>query len=211
MILYEYDSNDQPSSKLPLRFGSINMLRKYLVAYAPYAIDVGAVFRSANYTDIDKCDNYAHRPNFLSFDVDIKDYSREETCKGHALCDVCWTAYGRPALVNLMHFLTTFMEFKRVIPVFSGGGGFHIHVLDDRVWEWDQDTRDDLNRYIAIHLPSVILDKAIMLSHLIKLPFSPHANGNLSLPILDIHQFLPSIDAIKVKDMSRELISKYLI
>ncbi len=219
MILFEYDSNDLPCARLPLRFGSTHMLRKFLIATAPAAIDVGPIFRSVNYAEIDRKDNYAHRPNFLPFDVDIKDYfdkknrptdKNECGAEGHALCDSCWFTYGRPALIDLVKFLKEFMKFDKVIPIFSGGGGFHVHVLDERVWEWDQETRDDLNRFVAKYVPTVILDLQIRVNHLIKLPFSPHKNGNLSLPILDIKTFLPSRDAVKMVDMTKEMMIRYV-
>jgi DNA primase catalytic subunit len=205
-----YEMTEEPLLALPLRFGTMDALRTFLIAKMPNCIDAGPIFQSLHYQDMDRKDEYAPKLAPLTYDIDLKGYAkRGNQCECYAtpkgICDQCWIQYLRPALVDLVHFLRDIMQFKTVIPVFSGRGGFHVYVLDKRVWTWDDTARSILTE----HLPdSIIRDTAITLSHLIKIPFSPHKNGYLSMPILNIYEFLPSRDRVKLSDVTDELINK---
>ena len=190
MSSYGYDQ--EPSLKVPIRFGYERAFRNYLIVSQPSSINVGP-------TDDKKCP--------IVLDVDLKDYGK--TCC-ESSCDVCWVKYARVALVDVVNWLRDFMLFKNVLAVDSGSGGFHIYVLDERVWDWDQEAREQFYTFIP---PSVILDKSIRVNytHLVKIPFSPNfKNGCLSLPILNIHEYLPS-QRIKLEDATLEIINKFLI
>lgn len=211
MLKYGY-TEKIPNIRLPLRFGNVKVLKEYMVDLVPDSINVGPVYYSIYSQYMDRKNVFADKQCPLVFDVDIKDYKEKTCCK--ELCDLCWITYGRVALVDLVNWLKNFMQFKHILPVDSGFGGFHVYVLDERVWTWDQETRSQFYRYIP---KSVILDKSIEgdFTHLAKIPFSPNPkNGCLSLPILDIHTYLPSRDRIKVEKANPEridfLINKFI-
>lgn len=195
-----------PNIKIPLRFGK--NLKEYLLELVPDSINVGPAYYSIYSQDVDRKNPYATKYCPLVFDIDLKDYKEKTCCKDS--CDKCWVDYGRVALVDLVVWLKNFMKFEHVLPVDSGSGGFHVYVLDERVWTWDQETRAQFYQYIP---KSVILDKSIAenFTHLAKIPFSPNPkNGCLSLPILDIHTYLPSRDRIKVERVNREAIDSLI-
>lgn len=195
---------------IPLRFGNTESLRRFLIAKQPHSIDIGPIYQSLKHVGSDRHDPYAPKLCALTFDIDLKDYNDPCQChKDKRICDPCWIRYLRPALIDLVGFLRNVMEFQCIIPIFSAGAGFHVFVLDPDVWEWDTVARQALVK----HLPaSIKCDAAVVLNHLIKLPFSPHkANGYLSLPILDIETFLPSEWRIKIESVTEELIHKLVI
>jgi len=205
-----YETTEEPLLSLPLRFGTVDALRAFLVAKTPQCIDAGPIFQSLHYQTMDRRDEYAPKLAPLTFDIDLKGYIKHDNqcqCCTTTIgtCDQCWIQHLRPALIDLVHFLRDIMQFKVVLPIFSGRGGFHVYVLDKRVWTWD----DMARAILAEHLPkSIVRDSAITLGHLIKIPFSPHKNGYLSMPILDIYEFLPSRDRVKLTSVTDELINK---
>ena len=194
---------------IPLRFGSMDALKTFLVSKQPHAIDIGPIYQSIAHASSDRKDPYAPKLSALQFDIDVKDYEPSCECyKKKRLCDLCWIQYLRPALRELIKFLRDKMLFDSsgIIPVFSAGAGFHVFVIHERVWAWDNVARQALIK----HLPSAVkCDPAVTLGHLIKLPFSPHkSNGHLSLPILDIEAFLPSQWRVKIEDVDYDLMEK---
>jgi DNA primase catalytic subunit len=139
----------------------------------------------------------------LVIDVDIKAFDRPCDCGPHSLCDVCWVQCARVALVDLIGFFTDFIQFRRVCGLFSGRAGFHVIVNDERAWNMDQEARNALLQ----HLPKTVkVDAgAAAISHMIKIPFSPHAStGNVAMPIENPQTFLPSRDAIHYSRMTGE-------
>jgi DNA primase catalytic subunit len=188
--------------KVPMRFGSMDVLKAYLLRRLPVCIDAGPIFESIYTQHLDRKDTYTVKPCPLVFDIDIKDYDGQRpcACTGKASCDACWAACMRPALIDLVHFMRAFMGFARVIPIFSGRCGVHVLVFDQRVWTWDDSARMALVGYLP---KSIKVDVGAMRSdHLLKIPFSPHAfTGNLALPILNMETFLPSRDAVNVKNV----------
>lgn len=180
-------------AKVPIRFGNMDIFKRYLVRTVPKSIEAGPVYDSIFTQAYDRRDPYTIKPCPITFDIDIKDYDdvRPCDCREKRLCDVCWVACMRPALVDLVAFLTDHMQFERVVPLFSGRCGVHVIVADERVWTWDDGARAALVTYLP---RSVRVDKGVMRTdHLVKIPFSPHAvTGRLALPILDMHTFLPS-------------------
>ncbi len=212
MDVNHYPSNERATSigtVLPLRFGTIGALRKFLIEKQPHSIDIGPLYQSLAHVSSDRKDPYAPKLSALQFDIDLKDYGGACEChKKKLICDQCWIQYLRPALIDLVNFLTETMQFDTsgIIPVYSAGAGFHVFVIHERVWKWDDSARQALIE----HLPkSIICDPAIVLNHLIKLPFSPHkSNRCLSLPIVDIASFVPSAWRIKIEDVDDELMRK---
>lgn len=193
-----------PILLLPLRLGSERVLRAYLTGHVPKCIDIGPIYPSI-YSD-----KSIFREDFIKFDVDLKDYERTCKCgKFKKRCDECWIKHARPAMIDAFKFLSEFMNFKMVSFWDSGCGGFHIYVMDERVWSMDQIARDNISKRMP---PSVILDKAVTLTHLIKMPFSPHKiTGMIQLPILNIYTFLPSKDEIHYNKMTPEIMSKIIL
>lgn len=182
-----YDLDDEPVKKLPLRFGSFTSLKNYMVGLIPDTIDAGTVLQSIH---SDRKNPYFEKFCPLTFDVDIKDYIGK-TCKCTTTCDECWITYARPALIDLTTWLRDFMKFEKILPVDSGNGGFHVYVLDARVWSWDQEARLQFYGFLP---KSVVLDRSVENSfiHLVKVPFSPNPkSGYLSLPIVNIQTYLP--------------------
>lgn len=195
----EYIEDEPFGTKIPIRFGNIDVFKQYLMDAMPKSIDAGPLYDSIYTQSLDRKDAYTIKPCSIVFDIDIKDYdgSRPCICTKKQSCDLCWISCMRRALIDLVGFLCEFMQFKRVIPLYSGRCGVHVIVFDDRVWKWD----DNARLAIVDYLPkSIRVDKGAMKSnHMIKIPFSPHIfTGNLALPILDIHEFLPSKDAINI-------------
>jgi DNA primase catalytic subunit len=209
MDINGYPEDEVPGFTLPLRFGSAEALRSFLIEKTPQSIDIGPLFQDIAHMAEDRKDPYAPKLSQLSFDIDLKDYEGPCLCwKDKRICDPCWIQYLRPALVELLGFLKTFMQFECVIPIYSAGAGFHVFVIDPSVWDWDDVARLGLMKHLP---PSVKYDHSIVLSHLIKLPFSPHkTNGTLSLPILDPETFLPSQWRIKIANVTSELMEKLL-
>ncbi len=194
---------------IPLRFGTIELLKAFLVAKQPHSIDIGPIYQSIAHVAEDRKDPHAPKLSALQFDIDLKDYDPQCDCwKKKKVCDPCWLLHLRPALLDLVHFLWKTMHFSTdgIIPVFSAGAGFHVFVIHKRVWDWDDVARQALIK----HLPrTVICDPAIVLNHLIKLPFSPHkSNRCLSMPIVDIETFLPSQWRVLIENVDYDLMEK---
>lgn len=191
-----YAENEEISKdkKIPFRFGHEKGFKSLLLQNIPASINAGPIFGDLCYSP-------------MTLDVDLKDYGKK-CCE--TSCDICWVQFARPALIDLYEFLINFMLFKSVLFVDSGSGGFHVYILDERVWVWDQEARNQFCRYLP---KSVIVDKAIRddFKHMVKIPFSPNfKNGCLSLPILDIYTYLPSM-RIKTDDADVGIISTFLI
>lgn len=188
-----YESHEEPQLRLPLRFGSIRILRDYLVSRVPHAVDLGPVYPSVSMQSIDRKDPYAPKYLPLVFDVDIGAYDdmRPCACRKKELCDECWIVCIRPGLVDLLRWLRDFCGFERILTVFSGRAGYHVTVWDDRVWTWSQEARNG----IVMYLPRTVrIDLAAMqIGHMLKMPYSPHASTKKAAwPILDPEGWVPS-------------------
>lgn len=189
---YAEDEEISKDKKIPFRFGHEKGFKSLLLQNVPTTINAGPIL-----------DCFSP----MTLDIDLKDYGKN-CCQSS--CDECWLKFARPAMLDLYDFLINFMLFKSVLFVDSGSGGFHVYVLDERVWTWDQEARNQFCRYLP---KSVILDKSIRdnFKHMVKIPFSPNYKSKcLSLPILDIKTYLPSM-RIKTDDADVGIISTFLI
>lgn len=192
MERYGYAEENTNLKDVPLRMGHEKAFKHYLTTNVPESINVGPLY-----------DSIFEKKGALApivFDIDLKDYTQRTCCTGKKTCDRCWIDYGRPALRDLLKWLKEFMLFKHVLAVDSGSGGFHVYVLDERVWTWDKDAR---RQFYSFTPKSVIMDKSIAndFKHLVKIPYSPnYKNGCLSLPIENIEDYLPSRDRVKLWD-----------
>ena len=157
-------------------------------------VDIGPVYLGKNRKKEQRNNNLIKRKE-LVFDVDINDYDEERFCKCHGLkkvCDVCWTRFLTPALIELTRMLKDVFKFKGILTVFSGRRGFHVWVFDNKVMSYSDDQRTMI--YNTIHGDIVKLDKSVTCSstHLVKLPLSTHPSTHkLSIPIDET--FLPSL------------------
>jgi DNA primase small subunit len=193
-------------------------LKEYLIKNLPNTINVGPIFPP----HVSRSDPFVIFPKPLLFDIDMEDYTNEtssnrpshiphikRTCTCTTTCDACWILILRDPLVKCMEFLKIFMEFKHVIPVYSGRRGFHIWVMDH--WELDKESRE----YIVNKMPA-ILDRNVTIqsTHLMKLFLVPHkTTGRVAIPILDVMEFVPSmsldIDKEKMEEFKTFLLHSF--
>jgi DNA primase catalytic subunit len=161
----------------PFKFASVEALKYYYEAHKPLAIHI-------------------KQNDFLIFDIDKDDTI---LCEMHPnetrmVCDVCWVKEIRPQLILLIEFLSDLMDFKEIHVFDSGRRGVHVWVKKREGEVWDKVAR--VNLYNQLEKRKIKIDKAplIDLSHLIKVPYLPHAvTGCLALPIQNINAYLPSL------------------
>lgn len=163
-------------NKEPIEFATKQDLKQYMVKHAPDTINV----------------EFPESARPLVFDVDIQDYSeitRTCQCEAKQVCSICWKQIMRPAMISARQFLCDFCKFEKVLFVFSGGKGFHIWVLDERVWSFSLNARQNFADRMPIQFDRPITcDKG----HLIKMPWCIHQKtGRLCQTIDNIELFVP--------------------
>lgn len=168
---------EKPRKKLEIRFFHHTHLRDYVVRHVPDTINV----------------QFPEDSRPLVFDVDMQDYPPEQrdcACPTERdICNHCWRQVMRPAMIKAKAWLCDFIGFNEVYFVFSGRKGFHIWILDERVWEWSLEGRKNYAERIPIRI-----DKAITQGpgHLIKVPWGVHHwTGGVCVTIEDVESFLP--------------------
>jgi len=131
----------------------------------------------------------------LFFEVDMDDYydtiKRTCQCKERECCDTCWQQVARKPLIDCLDFCCNFMEFKHVVPLFSGGRGFWIIINDPEVWLYDTESKTSFAKRVPARIDTGV---TIQKNHLMKIPLTPHhRTGILCVPILDPQTFVPSM------------------
>jgi len=190
-----FTQKGEDSFSVQYMFKSRENFISFVSSRQPTSIEMGRIFltrdrpREKEYTNLlSVC-----RP--LVFDVDISDYAEERKnkcfCNGnrYKVCDQCWSIYLTPALKELTDKLTSVFHFAGVLPVFSGRRGFHVWVMDQRTWSYDETERQDLCHSFQTKLDENVTTNS---HHLVKLPLVVHpGTGKYAIPIDTT--FLPSM------------------
>lgn len=215
-IYKRYNNGD--SSK-PIRFKTLDDLHDYLIDKNVTSFLCGPIW----FPHATKDDKYSLLPAPLFFDIDLDDYHdpkktdrpadfpriiRTCPCEPRTCCDVCWIQIARKPLIYMIDFLTNIMEYKYLIPFYSGSRGFWIIVWDKQVWCYDRMTRENIVDQMSKH---VLIDRGVSVqpTHLMKLPLTPHKKSRiLTTPIDDPETFVPSI-APHFEETNKEMLKKW--
>ena len=185
-------------------FDSCGAFRGRLVQLNPKKIDIGATY------DLRPLKMSGARPvaRELVFDIDLTDYPRS-CCDGKKTCEICYEKI-KCAIKILDYSLREEFGFRKIGFVFSGRRGVHCWVLEHK--ELDAATRNEIYRFYQhiidknlfvreyhdimagfsdddknlIQSWFVRIDKQVTvhMNHLIKMPFSVHADTlNISVPL----------------------------
>ena len=193
-------------TKKPLRFKTLDELHEFLIKQQVTSFLCGPVW----FPHTTKEDKYNILPRPLFFDIDLDDYHDEELksnnrpadvprvirtchCQPRKCCDQCWIQIAREPLVYMIDFLKNTMEYKHIIPFYSGSRGFWIIVWDKEVWTYDITTRLNIVDQLS---KKVIIDRNVTIghTHLMKIPLTPHKSSHvLTTPIEDPNTFVPSM------------------
>lgn len=204
-----------------LSFGSVESWKEKIAQIVPKNIHIGAIH------DTVPAKLSMSRPiaRELVFDIDLTDYPRA-CCSGKQICKACF-AKIQCAVRLLDYSLREEFGFEEIGFVFSGRRGVHCWVLDGRAL--DAQVRMDIYRFYQTVVEKnqsvpeyqrimeefaedsadliqqwfVRLDKQVTvgMGHLIKAPFSVHAETlNISVPI-DPARMLEYEEIINLKDV----------
>jgi len=207
------------NNKNPLRFKTMKQLHDYLIDNGFSCFQAGPVF----YSNISREDKYVLFPRPLFFDVDLDDYHAEFSknrplsiariirscdCLAGKCCDTCWKEIAVQPLKEMLNFLKNIMEYKRIIPMYSGNRGFWIIVWDKEVWLYDTIARTNIANRIGTCIDRTV---TIQATHAMKVPLTPHAKtGTITIPISDPDVFVPS-HAPHYMDTDKEILREWAL
>jgi len=145
------------------RFHSPGTLRTFLQQTKPTRIDIGSTHASSGIEQKDKeKQSHSNIPlkKYLVFDVDIEDrsptctsgYLRKCSCKKKkTLCTAgCWF-YMKAAIQCLTYLLRSVFDCKFIVPVFSGGRGVHLWVLDEQYLYFTEEQRKGMVERLGLY------------------------------------------------------------
>lgn len=99
----------------------------------------------------------------IDMDMDSDFHNRSKMCAcgiARKVCDTCWAVFMDSAL-QVLNCILDFFEFKARFAVFSGRRGFHIWILDERCFFWNQQQRASFIDAIQRPVKGSALDRAV--------------------------------------------------
>lgn len=165
----------------------------------------------------------------LVFDVDVTDYDRNCGCRGTKnMCNECFKL-AKAAMEHLNRVLRHNFGYKRLLFVYSGGKGMHCWVFDERARKLPAEGRRAILNFLKnyrektikniydkygldIKKDHIVLDAEVTTNfrHLLKLPFSVHSNGKVSVPVdiknifnLKIEDF-PNVNNFEIEEFKQK-------
>lgn len=188
-----------------LTFTTLEEFKNKVIADCPTQIDVGAIYKDVPI----KGQDMEVVEKELVFDIDITDYERDCDCKGTKnMCEECFLKI-KAAIYILDEILRVDFGFKELTFIFSGGKGVHCWVTDKSAMRLNNIERKAIAGYIKKNRESnikafkekygeyIVLDVEVTgnMKHLLKMPYSVHTSGRISVPI-DIK----TLETLKLSD-----------
>lgn len=185
-------------------FDTHEMFMEKIALLSPKAIDIGAIYNTRPL----KLNGAVPVARELVFDIDLTDYPRT-CCEGKKMCALCYEKI-KCAVKILDYSLREEFGLRDIGFVFSGRRGVHCWVLEYK--DLEQSVRSDIYKYFQYVIDKnlfvqeyhdimrefadddaqlvkdwfIRIDKqvTVAMTHLIKIPFSVHAETlNISIPL----------------------------
>jgi len=128
-------------------------LKRYILHGAPKVIGIGIIWpylpdfhgdcEKITFSDVDEIEGKRFLEREVILDVDMNDYENVrigtvcECGSERKCCNTCWIIFIRNiAFPYVKYVLEDLWQFKKILRVFSGRRGIHIHIQDQRVMTW---------------------------------------------------------------------------
>lgn len=104
--------------------------------------------------------------------------------------------------ITLLEILKDELGFKEYRIVFSGGRGYHIHVMDKGIQPWTRAERSEILDYVCPKVKFIDVVVTHDVTRVIRLPGSLHVKSGMRSCLIDnLETFDPMTDAIGIKEL----------